>query len=141
MSAQRKAKSVRAAELKQKARQHAYGHRTSAELQQESNAVVSKIDVHITVQMHRVILALFVPIPCPCCLELRGIGEFNHYPCACGHGDIHGHRKTFFPKKTPPCVFCGTLRLKDGEFRSCVCIERALDYLESKEKNEGDVFL
>ena len=95
--------------------------------------MLHKIDIHIGVQMYRIILAAFVPIPCPRCKELRGLGEFNHYPCACGHGDIHGHRKTFFPKKTPSCVFCGTVRLKDGEFRSCVCIERAFEYLKTKE--------
>ena len=134
LSAQRKAKAVRAAECKQKARKVEYGYRTSADLEKESKDVLHKIDIHIGVQMYRIILAAFVPIPCPRCKELRGIGEFNHYPCACGHGDIHGHRKTFFPKKTPSCVFCGTVRLKDGEFRSCVCIERALEYLLSKEK-------
>ena len=44
-------------------------------------------------------------IPCPRWKELRGLGEFNHYPCACGHGHIHGHRKTFFPKKKLHHVF------------------------------------
>jgi len=135
LSAQRKAKAVRAAEFKQAAKKLIlnYGVRTSDDLVEDTRNVMSKIDVHIDVQQYRIVLALFVPIPCPCCRELRGLGEFNHYPCACGYMDIHGGRKRFFPKKTPSCVFCGTLRLKNGEFRSCVCIERAIAYLELKE--------
>ena len=80
----------------------------------------------------RMVLASFVPIPCPRCSELRGIGEFNHYPCACGYMAIHGERKKFFPKKTPSCVFCGTVRLKDLQFRECPCIIRGLDFLKEE---------
>ena len=30
--------------------------------------------------MWRMVVASFVFVPCPRCKELRGIGEFNHYP-------------------------------------------------------------
>jgi len=136
LSAQRKeAKAVRAAEFKQTAKKVIlnYDVRTSDDLVEDTRNMMGKIDVHIDIQQYRIVLASFVPIPCPCCRELRGLGEFNHYPCACGYMDIHGGRKRFFSKQTPSCVFCGTLRLKNGEFRSCVCIERAIAYLELKE--------
>ena len=141
MSAQRKARAVRAAEFKQEARKRQYGIRTSDELVEDSRYVRNKMIVHESVQPHRVVLAAFVPIPCPCCREFRGIGEFNHYPCACGYTDIHGGRKRFLPQKTPPCVFCGTVRIKNSKFRSCVCIERALTYLKTKETVHRYFFL
>ena len=128
--------SARAAEFKQNARKLVYGYRTSDDLAEDSRQLLSKIDVHIDVEAFRIVLAAFVPIPCPCCSELRGIGEFNHYSCACGYVDIHGGSKFFFPKKYPSCIFCGTVRLKDGEFRKCPCIARAIEYLECMEKKQ-----
>ena len=32
------------------------------------------------------------------------------------------------------------MRLKDGEFRKCPCIARAIEYLEGREKNKGNFF-
>ena len=66
MSAQRKAKAARrAAEFKQKARELVYGTRTSAVLKAESAVMLSKIDIDNSVVKYRILLAAFVPRPCP----------------------------------------------------------------------------
>ena len=75
MPAQRKAKAVRAAENKQKARKAVYGYRTSDDVERDADKVLGLIHRHRGVVIWRMVLASFVPIPCPRCSELRGIGD------------------------------------------------------------------
>ena len=67
--------------------------------------MLSKIDVHIDVQMFRISsprLSSFRALAAGS--KLRGIGEVNHYLCACGYGQPGG-RKKFPPEKISDMCF------------------------------------
>ena len=87
------------------------GCRAETTMTTQSQIIRSKLmKVHKTITAASIFLSAFVPRPCSCCGELRGVGESNHYPCACGFLQIHGRRKRLYLKKRPECVGYGTMR-------------------------------
>ena len=109
------------------------GCRAETTMTTQSDLMCNKLmRIHRTITAAEIFLSAFIPRPCPSCGELRGVGESNHYPCACGYLRIHGRRKRFFPKKRPECVGCGTMRLRDGLFRVCPCVEQGRRLCEDR---------
>ena len=62
------------------------GCRAKTTMTAQSYIIHSKLmKIHKTITAASIFLSAFVPRPCSCCGELRGVGEStHHYLCTCG---------------------------------------------------------